>query len=166
MTALIGKSLAVLGLSLAPLAAQDLTFDPAPLDACLADISDGVQSSDCIGRASSACMEQPMGETTPGMGFCLNAEYEIWDAKLNEAYQSLRAQYQEQDADRFEGAPSLADALRDMQRGWIGYRDARCEFEAAQWAGGTGASPAYLGCIMQVTADQTVYLWSVLHDGR
>ncbi|MCC5954931.1 MAG: DUF1311 domain-containing protein [Natronohydrobacter sp.] len=153
-------------MSASPLAAQELQFDPAPLETCLAGLEDAAQSADCIGRASSACMEQPMGVTTLGMGFCLDAEYALWDAKLNDAYQFLRAEYQEQDKDRFEGAPSLADALRDMQRGWIGYRDARCEFAAAQWQGGTGASPAFLGCMMQVTAEQTIYLWSVFHAGR
>lgn len=158
--------LALAALITTPLAAQDLQFDPAPLDTCLAELEDAAQSADCIGRASSACMEQPMGESTPGMGFCLDAEYALWDAKLNEAYQFLRTEYQAPDADRFEGAPALADALRDMQRGWIGYRDARCEFEAAQWYGGTGASPAFLGCMMQVTAEQTIYLWSVFHAGR
>lgn len=166
MKALIGQSLALLGLSLSPLLAQDLEFDPAPLESCLAEQEDMAQSPDCVGLAASACMEQPMGETTPGMGFCLDAEYALWDAKLNEAYQFLRDEYQAQDADRFEGAPALGDALRDMQRGWISYRDARCEFEAAQWYGGTGSSPAFLGCMMQVTADQTLYLWSVFQAGR
>ena len=158
--------MAIVALGTTPLAAQDLQFDPAPLDTCLAELEDAAQAADCIGRASSVCMEQPMGESTPGMGFCLDAEYALWDAKLNEAYQFLRTEYQAQDADRLEGAPALADALRDMQRGWIGFRDARCEFEAAQWYGGTGASPAFMGCVLQVTAEQTLYLWSVFHAGR
>jgi len=159
-------ALAAFGMALSPVAAQDLQFDAAGLETCLEQVSDGAQSYDCIGRASAACMEQPMGETTPGMAFCLSEEYEIWDAKLNEAYQMLRSDYAALDADRFEGAPALADALRDMQRGWIGYRDARCSFEAAQWYGGTGSSPAFLGCMMQQTAEQTLYLWSVFQAAR
>lgn len=151
----------VLTLGLSPLAAQELQFDPLPLDTCLA-AQDGVgQSGQCIGRAASICMEQPLGHTTPGMAFCLGEEYDLWDAKLNEAYVSLRADYKQQDVERFEGAPSLADALRDLQRGWISFRDGRCAFETAQWYGGTGASPAFLSCMLQLTADQTIYLWSV-----
>lgn len=149
-----------------PVQADELSFDPAPLDICLSEIEDGAQSYDCIGRASTACMEQPFGFTTPGMAFCLGEEYELWDSKLNEAYQTLRAQYQREDSDRMEGAPSLADALRDMQRGWIGFRDARCGFETAQWHGGTGSSPAFLGCMMQMTAEQTLYLWAAFQGIR
>lgn len=163
-TCLIG-AIAACAFSL-PLAAQELQFDPASLDACLESISDGAQSNDCIGLAAAACMGQPMGQTTPGMGFCLGAEHDLWDAKLNAAFQTLRADYAAQDADRFEGAPALAEALRDMQRGWIAFRDARCSFEAAQWYGGTGSSPAFLGCVMQMTAEQTLYLWSFLQGAR
>lgn len=150
----------------APLAARELSFDPAPTETCLAEISDGPQAYECIGRAAMACMAQPMGDTTPGMGFCLDSELWLWDGKLNEAYQMLRDEYRAIDADRFEGTPALADALRDMQRGWIVFRDSRCEFETAQWYGGTGSSPAFLGCMMQMTAEQTLYLWSVFHGAR
>ena len=149
-------------LGLSPLAAQELQFDPLPLDTCLAAQDSVGQSDQCIGRAASICMEQPLGHTTPGMAFCLGEEYDLWDAKLNKAYLSLRADYMQQDTDRFEGAPSLADALRDLQRGWISFRDGRCAFDAAQWYGGTGSGPAFLRCMLQVTAEQTIYLWSVV----
>lgn len=145
-----------------PVMAQDMRFDPAPTESCLAASGDGAQ--DCIGRAASACMAQPMGETTLGMGFCLDAELSLWDDKLNAAYQQLRGDYADRDSERMEGAPAMADALRDMQRGWIGFRDARCSFAAAQWEGGTGAGPAFLGCMMQMTAEQTLFLWSVADD--
>lgn len=147
-----------------PVAAQEMGFDPAPTETCLAGITDGAQAYDCIGRAAYACMAQPMGETTLGMGFCLDAELTFWDNKLNAAYQTLRTDFATQDQSRPHAALPLAEGLRDMQRGWIGFRDARCSFEAAQWHGGTGASPAYLGCAMQMTGEQTVYLWSV-HEG-
>ncbi|TVP72060.1 MAG: DUF1311 domain-containing protein [Rhodobacteraceae bacterium] len=150
----------------APGLASDLVFDPDPTLSCLQQVSDGAQSYDCIGLAASACMAQPMGETTVGMSFCLGEEFDLWDAKLNDAYQMLRADYAAQDAARFEGAPAMVAQLRDMQRAWIGFRDARCGFEAAQWHGGTGASPSFLGCVMQLTADQTLYLWSVFQGGQ
>ncbi len=166
-TSMTGTAALAVSLLLAtPLAARDLSFDPAPTETCLAEISDGPQAYECIGRAAMACMAQPMGDTTPGMGFCLDSELWLWDDKLNEAYQILLAEYREMDAERFEGAPALAEALRDMQRGWIAYRDGRCEFETAQWYGGTGSSPAFLGCMMQMTAEQTLYLWSVFQGAR
>ena len=45
-----------------------------------------------------------------------------------------------------------------MQRAWIEYRDATCAYEAAQWGGGTGAGPAFAGCLMRLTAEQALYL--------
>lgn len=149
-----------------PATAAEFSFDPAPTEQCLATLPDDAQGYDCIGRAATACMEQPGGETTIGMGFCLDAELGLWDDKLNGAYQALRADLTAQDADRTNAAISLSDSARDMQRAWIGFRDARCSFEAAQWQGGTGSSPAFLGCAMTMTAEQTLYLWSVLHGAR
>jgi len=55
-------------------------------------------------------------------------------------------------------APAQAEALRDMQRAWIAFRDATCTYEASQWSGGTGQGPAYEGCVMRMTAEQTLYL--------
>ena len=147
-----------------PAAGEDLRFDATPTVSCLAESAD--QARECIGRAATACMDQPGGDTTIGMGFCLDAELDLWDGKLNEVYQRLRADMTAQDAARTDPAISLAESLRDMQRAWIGYRDSRCGFETAQWHGGTGASPAFLGCTLLVTAEQTLYLQSLLQDQR
>ncbi|WP_296474288.1 lysozyme inhibitor LprI family protein [Roseinatronobacter sp.] len=147
-----------------PAMGEDLRFHATPTESCLAESAD--QARECIGRAATACMGQPGGDTTIGMGFCLDAELGFWDDKLNAAYQRLRADMTAQDKARTDPAILLADSLRDMQRAWIGYRDARCGFETAQWHGGTGASPAFLGCALQVTAEQTLYLQSLLQDQR
>jgi uncharacterized protein YecT (DUF1311 family) len=48
--------------------------------------------------------------------------------------------------------PPVAEALRDMQRAWIAYRDASCDYERAQWGGGTGGGPATAGCLMRTRA--------------
>ena len=44
----------------------------------------------------------------------------------------------------------IADSLRDMQRAWITFRDAKCDWETVQWGGGTGAGPARLSCLMHI----------------
>ena len=54
--------------------------------------------------------------------------------------------------------PSKAAALRDMQRAWIGWRDAACAYERAQWGGGSGSGPATLECRMQLTGQQALAL--------
>jgi uncharacterized protein YecT (DUF1311 family) len=149
-----------------PLAAQELVFDPAPTETCLAQAGDRVAQRGCIGQAALACMGQPFGDTTVGMGFCFDQELTLWDGKLNARYQSLRSALARMDDARMAGAPAQAEELRDMQRAWIRFRDARCGFEAAQWQGGTGAGPALYGCLMQVTGEQALYLDAVFVDAQ
>ena len=52
--------------------------------------------------------------------------------------------------------PSLAENLLAMQRAWIPFRDAACDYEMAQWGGGTGGGPALVGCLMNETGRQTL----------
>jgi uncharacterized protein YecT (DUF1311 family) len=141
-------------------AAQDMVFDPAPTEACLAAAPADLAS--CVGHAADACMtENEMGETTIGMGFCLSQEWEWWDARLNAAYGALMEQHEAGDAQvKAEGleVASVAEALRTMQRAWIVYRDAACAYERAQWAGGTGGGPATAACLMQQTGVRTLEL--------
>ncbi|KMW56504.1 hypothetical protein AIOL_001458 [Candidatus Rhodobacter oscarellae] len=75
-------------------------------------------------------------------------------------YRELRAQERREDASGGtpKGAPRQADLLRDMQRAWITFRDRTCDYERAQWGGGTGGGPAYTNCLMVQTAKQTIYL--------
>jgi uncharacterized protein YecT (DUF1311 family) len=137
-----------------------MVFDPGPTEACIA--ADTSNPAACIGHAADACMqENPQGETTMGMGFCLSQEWEWWDARLNAAYTALRQRHEAVDAKMTEiaaTAQSLAEALRDMQRAWIGYRDAACDYERAQWGGGSGGGPATAGCLMRLTGEQALVL--------
>ena len=54
--------------------------------------------------------------------------------------------------------PSVAEALRAMQRAWIVFRDAACADERAQWASGTGGAPATAACLLQRTGVRTLEL--------
>jgi uncharacterized protein YecT (DUF1311 family) len=147
----------VLILSATPLVAQDLVFDIAPVEACIR--ANGGEA--CAGKAASACMEAtPGGGTTVGMGGCLDRERAQWDGWLNTVYQQLYAKLAAQDAQIQSYAPKQAEALRDMQRAWIEFRDAKCGYEAAQWGGGTGAGPAAVNCHLHATARQMLYLQS------
>jgi uncharacterized protein YecT (DUF1311 family) len=66
------------------------------------------------------------------------------------------------DAENGDFAPPSEPALREMQRAWIPFRDARCGFEMSLWGGGTGGGPAYAECLMIVTAEQALYLETAL----
>lgn len=151
----------------APAAAQDEPrFSPAPTLDCLAVNAGTPEAQACIGLSAGDCMETTaIGSTTVGMGYCLDRELTLWDGRLNAAYRDLMAAERRLDAEAKafgSSAPPRADALRAMQRGWIAFRDARCDYERAQWGGGTGGGPATLACLMQMTGEQALYLEATL----
>jgi len=117
--------------------------------------------AECAGRAAERCIEaSPGGPTTVAMSGCTDRERARWDDWLNTAYRQLSAVLAAQDAQAPSYAPDQAEALRAMQRAWIAFRDAKCDHEAAQWGGGTGAGPARLSCLLHETARQMLYLQS------
>lgn len=152
-------------------AARDVRFDARLIAACLnrGEAETGHGRS-CIGAAATACMEAtPGGYSTFGMVGCTDAELSWWDADLNAAYQALRAQERRADAawrpiPGMMPRPSTTDALRDMQRAWIGWRDATCLYEELQWWGGTGASLAGLSCRLRLTAERALDLRGYQHQ--
>ena len=160
ITHVIGVSLLLSG----PVTAQGIVFREADVAACLSAVVDGTRR-DCIGVAADACMiETPGGNSTVGMGGCLSREYDVWDRMLNAAYRDLLDLYAVSDAEASANGwtePAQVPTLKAMQRAWIAYRDARCDFERAKWSGGTGQGPATAHCLMEMTAEQTF----VLQDG-
>lgn len=154
---------AALGLSLVSLGAPVMANASEPganaelvVEACL-DARQGGDRLGCVGVAASLCQYEGGGSSTAGVAMCLNAEAEVWDKRLNKAYSDLIAKVASSDeelkgllASFIEGEP----LLRQMQRNWIAFRDAACEFERSTWGGGTGAGPASTACVMQLTAEQ------------
>ena len=139
--------------------AQDLQYDDAATQSCIANTSAQGDFSDCAGLAADTCINATSdGYTTVGRGYCLDQERMFWDAKLNRTYQEVLKRAQQIDAELAEigsSAPPQVEALRNMQRAWITFRDAACEFEYSQWGGGTGGGPAYVSCQLSLTAEQT-----------
>ncbi len=142
--------------------AQEMTFSSDATEACLAETTSVAAKNQCVGVSATACMaNSDGGETTVGMTGCLSSEWVYWDARLNTIYQQRRDQTKAIDAEMKEiGAtvPSMAESLLNMQRAWITWRNATCDFERAQWGGGTGGGPATHACLMRLTGNQTLYL--------
>ncbi|MDM7459289.1 MAG: DUF1311 domain-containing protein [Paracoccus sp. (in: a-proteobacteria)] len=139
-----------------------LRFQPDLVTNCLAVAGpDQDQAQTCIGLAAKACMEQPGGFSTVGMGQCLAREYDLWDGLLNEYYGQVMAAARGADT-RMAGlgsaATEQATALRDAQRRWIDWRDAACAYEYSRWGGGTGGGPASAQCMLTLTARQVLWL--------
>src|SRR5215813_6693235 len=76
---------------------------------------------------------------------CLTKARVTSDADLNTVYQDLKKRLDSSDSHR----------LTETQRLWIRFRDANCSAERALYDGGTGAAPAYLGCIEAMTRERT-----------
>ena len=148
--------------------AQDLSFSPAATEACLLAAPAGPAGAACIGESAARCIDTPPGGSTAGMGFCLGYERDYWDARLNAAYHALRAREAAVDAENARWdvpAPPREETLVMMQRAWIDFRDATCDWRAAQWGLGTGRGPAVAECQMQMTGRQALRLEAWLGDG-
>lgn len=159
--------LSALMIGAAPVAAQDFAFTPDLVQACLAQ-SDGQEQLACAGLAAEQCMAaNEGGYSTVGMGYCTGAEADYWDGLLNAVYSQLSKQEKAKDKEAFSSdAPKTYEAMRDMQRAWIPYRDALCAYEYSQWGGGTGGGPSYAGCVLHETARQVIVLRSFLNRGQ
>ena len=139
-----------------PLAAQDLSYTNDHTLNCINQASDPEGRRGCIGTSARVCMEMSGGSTIE-MSTCLAQERDLWDYALNENYRQAIEKAQRYDAD--VAKPMVEQPLREMQRAWIAFRDARCEFERSQWGGGSGGGPAVTGCLMQETGEQALYLY-------
>lgn len=139
--------------------AQDVAFSNAATEACLVRTT---YAASCVGLSAQVCMGQtPGGDSTAGMSGCYWAEYEYWDARLNAAFAVVLNQQTkaEGEAKTYSySEPPRVEPLRAMQRAWIAFRDAKCDFERSQWGGGTGGGPATAVCMMHEAADQTLFL--------
>ncbi len=154
----------LIGLAAPAATSQELVFDEEATAACVAVQQDDLARQRCVGRSANACMElTDGGMSTVGMAGCLDREWSYWDMRLNAAYATVRTQARAMDREIAEYSPEAAkqaDALRDMQRVWIVFRDRFCDYERSLWGGGTGGGPASIGCLMQETARQALYLES------
>ena len=131
-------------------------FDIQPTTDCLEAVGAEGDRAQCIGVAANDCMTND--SSTAGMSYCLEMEWTWWDDELNYAYQEAKSQAEAADNDLSPPLNVQAVGLRDMQRAWIAFRDARCNWEAALWQGGTGAGPAQLSCLMVETGRQAMAL--------
>ncbi|MBD2196444.1 MULTISPECIES: lysozyme inhibitor LprI family protein [Calothrix] len=85
---------------------------------------------------------------------CAQLSYQNADKKLNQVYKKL--------------LPTLSSSRKQKlitaQQAWIKFRDASCEFERSQYAGGTIAPTIYLGCLERTTQQRTQQLQDYLNS--
>ncbi|WP_305968380.1 MULTISPECIES: lysozyme inhibitor LprI family protein [unclassified Mameliella] len=156
----IAFAIVAAGLS-TPAAAQDLVFSQRATESCLGS---GAEFRSCIGLAAEACVEDN-GYATMVLSGCYARELDWWDARLNDSYAFAIRYAKQADIENAGFGPSQEEALREMQRAWITYRDAKCAYARSHWGGGTGAGPAGVECLLRETAEQTWYIESMVTPG-
>jgi len=149
----LGAVLLGVGIAAPGIAAPDIgaptTADDGAIQSCLEPYFDaGRPGYDCIGAAFDACIAAAPSDTTVVMAACAERELGAWDGLLNVWYGIL--------VDELD--PDAADRLRALQRSWIGWRDARCAFEASLYDGGTLQGPATTLCRADATAVRALEL--------
>lgn len=146
-----------------PLAAGDASgLDPAIIEECLIAAATDGQRLDCAGSGVKACLdyaatEHPDVHPIDRELNCTDAEWQVWDEKLGQTYDALKAVETERGAER-------ADALVQMERDWITFRDARCVYDKITNGRGTGGALAEPACKLNETARQVILLMSYQRD--
>src|SRR5262249_40033663 len=129
----IATALGLLLIASSPSLAED-PFQPtaperATIDKCLKHNAneDALKTAAaCVGLISAPCIN----EDTATAVACQERETRIWDELLNKAFQDARAHL-----DSVAGG-----ALKDAQRAWIAFRDAKCTFSEKVYGDGTRAT--------------------------
>jgi len=114
----------------------------------------------CISLAVAPCEQRFYAVGHAPKSACLHDEYEWWDVQLNQAYQGLMKEAKQADAVEKNWVFRDVDSLRQMQRAWLGYRDANCHFSYMRFGGGTAGPTVEAECLLLLTGRQTLFLTS------
>ena len=113
------------------------------------------QMSACIGLVADPCPNAP-GANTMTIVACQIREQKIWDDDLNDWYgEALK---------RLADEANAAAALKDAQRAWIAFRDAKCDYWEKRYEGGTFASVAAGNCMRATTGQRAIEMRTILDD--
>lgn len=93
-------------------------------------------------------------ETQLAMNTCAAKDFEREDARLNKNYRELQAKLE---ADRRTG-------LREVQVAWLKFRDLQCDFQAAQYEGGTMQPLVRSACLTDMTKQRNKDLKYLLDE--
>ncbi|MEM8850088.1 MAG: lysozyme inhibitor LprI family protein [Pseudomonadota bacterium] len=99
-----------------------------------------------FGQTSKDCSRMP---TQLDANFCAKDGWAISDGELNRLWSVVKPA-----AD----ARGTGQALLDAQRAWLRYRDATCEAEQNEYAGGSIAAMVYWSCMDRLTLQRNAEL--------
>jgi uncharacterized protein YecT (DUF1311 family) len=130
-------------------------FQPTPaeratIDNCLKRTEDKAvlkQASECVGLIADPCADK---DTATAVA-CQERETRIWDDLLNKAFQDARAHL---DA-------ATGGALKDAQRAWIQFRDAKCAVSEKEYEESTMATILVADCKLTETGRRAIEMQAI-----
>jgi uncharacterized protein YecT (DUF1311 family) len=99
----------------------------------------------CIGLHARPCLRRADNQTTVGMERCHLDELRAWEVLLARHYR-----------DRPGG--ERGDALREVQRAWLTWRDSACAYLRVHYHGGSMACWLGAQCMAELTARRAIEL--------
>jgi uncharacterized protein YecT (DUF1311 family) len=137
-------------------------FEPTPderkaIAACLERVigqPELKQMAEC-GIVADPCPNAP-GANTFTIVACHMREQKIWDGYLNQWYGEAEK--------RLADEPAALTALKEAQRAWIAFRDAKCDYWEKRYAGGTFASVVTGDCMRVETGRRALEMRAIFDD--
>ena len=144
-------------------ASAQAEFEPTPderkaIAACLELVigqPELKQMAERIGIVADPCPNAP-GANTFTIVVCHMREQKIWDGYLNEWYGEAEK--------RLADEPAALTALKDAERAWIAFREAKCGYWEKRYAGGTFASVVTGDCMRVETGRRALEMQAIFDD--
>jgi uncharacterized protein YecT (DUF1311 family) len=129
---------------------QPTAAERATIDKCLKRVADEPvlkRASECIGLIADPCADKDNATNLA----CQERETRIWDDELNAAFQDARRH-----------ADSVTnDALKNAQRSWIAFRDAKCAVSEKMYEGSTMAALFASYCKLEETGRRAIEMQAI-----
>ena len=111
----------------------------------------------CIGSAAGACSDLPSGGSIEGMLTCTSLERAYWLKHGEESLMAILKVAAASDSSRFSQPDfsSLEIGIKEMQAGWIKFRDALCKTKNHSVTEGSLRTNY---CLIQQDGEQALYL--------
>jgi uncharacterized protein YecT (DUF1311 family) len=129
---------------------QPTASERGAIDKCLKRTAEDdvlKKSAACVGLISDPCIDK---DTATAVA-CQERETRIWDELLNKAFQDARAHLDS----------AAGGALKDAQRAWIIFRDAKCAVSEKEYEGGTMATIMVADCKRTETGRRAIEMQAI-----
>ena len=136
---------------------QQIAKAAAKIEACLEKkLATKGRQLDCVGIIQGRCDDAISAGGEAAHATCADNETAAWDVLLNKAWSDLPA---------FLG-PARFAALKEIQKKWLDYRDAKCAFLNDMDNMGSWGLMLKAQCKLDETARRTIELREILADAN